>query len=198
MTTNILRIDASARTEGSVSRDLTDRVIDRFRITGPVRMTIRDLATGLPQIDEGWVGANFTPATDRTPEQRQILALSDTLVQELQAADVVVIGLPLYNFGVPASLKAWVDQVARAGVTFQYSDQGPVGLLQGKRVVLAVASGGTEIGSSTDFATGYMRHILGFVGINAVDVIHADRLAIDSDAAINAAYEAISALPIAA
>lgn len=92
-------------------------------------------------IDEAWVAANFTPPSARTPEHNYILAHSDLLVQEVMDADTLVIGLPIYNFGVPASLKAWVDLVAHAGVTFSYSEAGPVGLLEDKRAVLAVASG---------------------------------------------------------
>ncbi len=90
----------------------------------------------------------------------------------MQAADTLVIGLPIYNFGVPAALKAWVDQVARAGVTFRYTETGPKGLLTGKRAIIAVASGGTEAGSDVDFATGYIRHVLGFIGITDVHLRH--------------------------
>jgi hypothetical protein len=102
-------------------------------------------------------------------------------VAELKAADTLVIGLPIYNFGVPAALKAWVDQVARAGVTFKYSEYGPKGLLEGKRAIVAVASGGTEAGSDIDFATGYIRHVLGFIGITDVEFVTADRLMLDAD-----------------
>jgi FMN-dependent NADH-azoreductase len=125
MTQHILRIDASARRSGSVSRDLADRIV--ARIGAGATVTTRDLADGVPLIDEAWIGSAYTPPADRTAEQRERLALSDTLVAELQAADTLVIGLPIYNFGVPAAFKAWIDQVARAGVTFEYSPQGPRG-----------------------------------------------------------------------
>ena len=122
----ILHIDSSARIDGSVTRDLTAQIVDK--IGGPVIR--RDLKDPLPQISESWVGANFTPAADRDDVQRDTLALSDTLVNELRAADTIVIGVPLYNFGIPAALKAWIDLIARAGETFKYTENGPVGLLE--------------------------------------------------------------------
>lgn len=109
-----------------------------------------------------------------TPAQRAALSVSDTLIKELQSADTIVIGVPIYNFSIPASLKAWIDQVARAGVTFKYTETGPEGLLTGKRAVLVVSSGGVAVGSDYDFATGYMRHVLGFIGITDVDIVAAD------------------------
>ena len=195
MTHSILRIDASARRAGSVSRDLSDRIIARFP---EATVTTRDLAAGLPLINETWVGANFTPEAERSDEQRATLALSDELIAELKDADTLIIGLPIYNFGVPATLKAWVDLVARAGVTFRYSEAGPEGLMSGKRAIVAVASGGTEAGSEIDFATGYIRHVLSFIGITDVTFVTADRLALDMDATLNAAHSQIDALPVAA
>lgn len=195
MTTSILRIDTSARREGSVSRDLTDRIIARFP---DAAITTRDLAPGLPLINETWVGANFTPEAERSTEQRATLALSDELIAEVKAADTLVIGLPIYNFGVPATLKAWVDQVARAGVTFRYTENGPEGLLSGKRAIVVVASGGTEAGSEIDFATGYIRHVLGFIGITDVDFVTADRLMLDMEGTLQSAHSQIDALPLAA
>jgi FMN-dependent NADH-azoreductase len=195
MTRSILRIDASARREGSVSRDLADRIVARFP---GATVIARDLAPGLSLIDETWVGANFTPAAERSPEQHAVLALSDKLIAELQAADTLVIGLPIYNFGVPATLKAWVDQVARAGVTFRYTETGPQGLLTGKRAIVAVASGGTEAGSEIDFATGYIRHVLGFIGITDVAFVTADRLMLDAEGTLRSAHDQIEALAIAA
>ena len=192
MTQTLLRIDASARKTGSVSRDLTDRIVARFDTPN---VTIRDLAvTPLPQVDENWVAANFTPYADRSVEQAETLALSDELVDEIMRADTLVIGLPIYNFGVPAALKAWIDQVARVGLTFEYSAEGPKGLLKDKRAIIAVASGGTEVGSDVDFATGYIRHVLGFLGLTDVEFVRADRLAIDAESTIQAAHEQVEAL----
>ena len=198
MTQTILRLDASARRTGSISRALTDRIVDRLTVPGETTVTTRDLAHGLPHIDEDWIGANFTPADDRTAEQRAALELSDELVDELQAADTIVIGLPIYNFGVPAAMKAWIDRVARAGVTFRYTAEGPQGLLEGKRAIIAVASGGTEAGSDIDFATRHMIHVLGFLGITDVTLIRADRTAIDMEGTVRAANDAVDALALAA
>jgi FMN-dependent NADH-azoreductase len=187
----VLHIDASARLTGSVTRDLSKRIVDRL---SPARVIRRDLSDPLPQIDSTWVEANFTPADQRDPVQADTLALSDALVAELQAADTVVIGVPIYNFSVPASVKAWIDLVARAGVTFRYTADGPVGLLHGKRAIIAVASGGTQVGSDIDFATGYLRHVLGFIGIHDVEIVAADRLGADAERAMEDATAAIGAL----
>jgi FMN-dependent NADH-azoreductase len=174
----VLRVDSSARSEGSMSRWVADRLIERLQENeGAVEVRFRDLAVDAPSfVDAAWVGANFTPPEQRNQEQRAALAESDALVSELKAADVLVIGVPIYNFGIPAALKAWVDMVARARLTFRYTEHGPVGLLNGKRAYLAVASGGTAVGSELDFATGYLRHVLGFLGIDDVQIVAADRL----------------------
>lgn len=195
MTNSILRIDASARRTGSVSRDLTDRIIQRL---GSSTVVTRDLAQPLPQIDQDWVEANFTPADNRSAAQKNRLALSDTLIAELRAADTLVIGVPVYNFGVPAAFKAWVDQVARVGETFHYTENGPVGLLEGKRAVIAYASGGVVIGSEYDFVSGYLRQLLGLIGITEVTFISADQMAVDPDNSLKAAYASVAALDIAA
>ncbi|KUJ77506.1 FMN-dependent NADH-azoreductase [Ruegeria profundi] len=191
MTKTILHIDASARREGSASRDLSDRIVKHL---GGGRIIRRDLAKPLPLLTEEWINANFTPADQRSDAQRDQLALSDSLVNELQDADTIVIGLPIYNFSVPAAFKAWIDLVARAGVTFSYTENGPKGLLEGKRVVLAIASGGTAVGSEIDFATGYVRHMLGFIGITDVDIVAADSMAIDAEAALSNAQKAVTEL----
>ncbi len=186
----LLHIDSSARITGSITRDLSAQIVGQ--LGGEVIR--RDLNDALPQLTENWVNANFTPAEDRDAVQRDTLALSDQLVGELQAADTIVIGLPVYNFGVPTALKAWIDLVARAGVTFRYSENGPVGLLTGKRAILAVASGGTAVGSDIDFATGYMRHVLGFIGIHDVEIIAADRVMAEGPEAIADAKSKIEKL----
>lgn len=191
MTKTILHIDASARRTGSATRDLSDRIVKHL---GAARIIRRDLATPLPLLTEDWINANFTPDDQRDAVQRDQLALSDELVQELQQADTIVIGLPIYNFSVPAAFKAWIDLVARAGLTFAYSENGPKGLLEGKRAVLAIASGGTAVGSEIDFATNYARHVLGFIGIQDVDVIAADKMALDADAALSSAHKAVTEL----
>ena len=190
-THNTLRIDASPRGQHSVSRDLADRIIDRL---SPDHVVTRDVAGGLPPLSQAWIDSNFTPADARTAEQRLQLAMSDGLVAELQAADTVVISLPIWNFGIPSMLKAWVDLVARVGLTFHYTENGPVGLLDGKRAILAVASGGTKAGSEIDFATTYLRHVLGFMGITAVEIVAADAMAVDAEAAMANAASGIEAI----
>ncbi|MEM9436166.1 MAG: NAD(P)H-dependent oxidoreductase [Pseudomonadota bacterium] len=191
MARTILRIDASARKEGSVTRDLTDKVIAKL---GSETVITRDLAEGLPLLSEAWLGANWTAADERSDAQQEALAFSDALVDEIKAADTLVIGVPIYNFAVPAALKAWVDLIARAGVTFAYSEAGPKGLLEGKRAILVVASGGTKVGSEIDFAVGYMRHIMGFIGITDVDIVAADQLAVDAETSMANAASAVASL----
>jgi len=191
MTKHILRIDASLRHTDSVTRGLLDRITGRF---AGAAITTRDLSAGLPLIDETWIGANFTPDKDRSDAQIAALSFSDVLIDELTAADTLVLGLPIYNFTVPAAFKAWIDLIARVGLTFQYTDTGPVGLLAGKRAIVAIGSGGTKIGSELDFATGYIRHILGFIGITDVTFIAADALMVDADAALAEAHTRIEAL----
>jgi FMN-dependent NADH-azoreductase len=191
---NILRIDGSARFEGSVTRQLADEVIGRLRAENPgAYVTQRELSDRLSLLHEDWVNANFTDPAERTIEQRAALALSDRLVEELKAADLIVIAVPIYNFGVPAAVKAWIDLICRAGETFRYSENGPVGLLEDRPVYLVTASGGTPIGSESDFATGYLRHIFGFIGISDVRLIEAGQLMIDAEPAIGRARDQIDA-----
>jgi FMN-dependent NADH-azoreductase len=173
----VLEVSASGRRGDSVSRMLTRELIESLEAReGAVEVTRRDLADGIPLVDEAWINANFTAEEERTALQRDALAVSDALVAELQAADVVVIGSPIYNFGVPAALKAWVDMVARARLTFRYTPEGPEGLLKGKKAYVVIASGGVRVDSPVDFATPYLRHALGFVGITDVEVIAAEQL----------------------
>lgn len=195
-TQNILRVDASMRRDGSQSRALTDSVIARFSAQNPyINVTTRDLADEpLPQIDETWINANFTDPDQRSETQRQALAQSDSLVEELKAADTIVIGMPLYNFSVPAALKAWIDLIARARLTFKYTENGPVGLLEGKRAILIVATGGVPVGAPVDFGTNYMKQVLSFVGITDVDVIDASQLNFKADEQIEAAKASIEKL----
>lgn len=192
MTTTILHIDASARSAGSVTRGLSARILDQLKTRhGDIEIIRRDLAEGIPFITEAFTAAINTPADQRTPGQVAALATSDALVVDLQAADIVVIGTPIYNFGVPAVFKAWFDQVARVGVTFRYTENGPVGLLDGKKAYVAMASGGTKLGSDIDFASGWLRHALGFIGIHDVELIGAGRVLAD-DEAVARAEEAVA------
>ena len=191
MAHTVLNVQASARHDGSVTRQLSDKILTKIAADQTIT---RDLATGLPLLDAAWLAANFTLADDRTDVQRETLALSDTLITEIKQADTIVIGSPVYNFSVPAVLKAWIDQIARVGVTFKYTPDGPVGLLSGKRAIIVIASGGTPIGSDIDYASGYLKHIMGFIGITDVTIIAADALGNDADAKIAAANDDIKQL----
>lgn len=183
----ILNVLASPRGEASVSRQLADKVIARLKHEGTEIVT-RDVSDGVPVVDGAWIGAAHG-GEDQAP-----LTTSQELIAEVQRADHIVIASPIWNFGLPAALKAWIDQIARAGVTFKYSESGPVGLLEGKRATIVISSGGTEAGSEIDFATPYLKHVLGFIGIHDVDVVAADRLMMDADAAMAKADAAIDAL----
>ena len=176
MTRTLLHIDSSARVDGSHSRALTAKLVD---VLSPSHDEIvrRDVGLHPPStVSKDWIAANFTDEGERTAEQREILSESDALIDELVAADTLVIAAPMYNFAIPAALKAWIDQVARARKTFMYTENGPVGLLKDKKVYVVITSGGVETGSAADFVTPYMRHILGFLGLTDVEVIEADQL----------------------
>lgn len=184
-TSTLLRINASMRQHGSTSRQLTDELINSILAGHPnTHVVTRELSEGVPFVDEEWIGANFTDESERSKTQQDKLAASDALVAELEVADTIVIGVPIYNFGIPAALKAWVDMVCRARRTFAYSESGPVGLLKNKKAYLVIASGGTDSGSEIDFATGYLRHVLGFIGIHDVTVVDASGLMKDEDASL--------------
>ncbi len=173
---NILRIDSSARYEESVSRQLVGELIDKLQQSNSAKVVVRDVAKGLPFVDEAMVAAYNTPEGDRTSKQKETLQVSDRLVEELQSADVIVIGVPIYNFSVPAALKAYIDLVARAGLTFTYSSEGPKGLLRDRKTYIIITSGGTPVGSEIDYTSGYLKHFLSFLGIQDVEVIAADSL----------------------
>ena len=194
--TKILRIDSSARHEGSASRELAGRLIDRLH--GDVTVVERDLAAGVPLLSESTLAAMWTPPFDRSDTQRAELRIADSYIDELLTADAVVIGLPIYNFGPPAAMKAWADLVARAGTTFRYTEQGPEGLVPNKPVYLVVASGGVPVGSEMDQASTWLRTFLGFLGLTDVTVIAADQLNMDPERAIEAARRRVDEVSLAA
>jgi FMN-dependent NADH-azoreductase len=191
---NILRIDASGRKTGSISRKLATHTVDHLAAKRAVKVSQRDLTESLPFVDEGWIGANFTPADQRSESQISKLAFSDSLVAEIKEADTLIIAMPVYNFGIPAALKAWIDLIARAGLSFKYTDTGPVGLMEGKRAIILMASGGTPMGSEIDYATPYLRHALKFIGITDVTFIAADGLGAGAEEKIEEALKAIESL----
>lgn len=175
----ILQINASARREGANSSRLTQTIVDRLRSAQPeAHLTVRDLAVSPhPVLDEAALVALFTPDEQRTPEQRARVALDDALIAEVQAHDTIMLGVPMYNFGVPVQLKAWIDAIARAGVTFRYTAQGPEGLLNGKTVYVALARGGIYRDSPNDSQVPYLKTVLGFLGLSDVRFIYAEGLA---------------------
>ncbi len=191
MTSKILRLDASANVSGSSSRKLGDQLIAELSRRSEVNIQYRDLNRGLNFIDETWVGANFTPLDERSSAQESALEFSDQLIEELRQADHIVLTTPMYNFGVPASLKAWIDLVCRAGVTFQYTSDGPVGLLKNKRIDIIITTGGVPLQSSADFVSDYLGQVFRFIGIEQINVIAADQMNIDTEASFNRALAQI-------
>jgi FMN-dependent NADH-azoreductase len=176
----LLKIDSSPMGEHSISRKLTAQFVASWRKAHPGGEVIsRDLSrTELPPVNGMWVGAAHTPEDSHSPEQREALAVSDTLIAELQKADEYVFGVPMHNFSIPSTLKLWIDQVARAGKTFSYGADGPKGLLTGKKATLLIASGGVyEHGTameSLNFVTPYLRAVFGFIGVTDVTIIAAE------------------------
>jgi FMN-dependent NADH-azoreductase len=190
---NILQINSSARREGSHSTRVANRIVQRLRDADPdAALTVRDLTTSPhPALDEAALTALFTPASQRTAEQAARVALDDALIAEIAAADVVVLGVPMYNFGVSTQLKNWIDAIARAGVTFRYSEKGAEGLLKGKKVYVALARGGRYRNTPADTQVPYLSTVLGFLGMNDVRFVYAEGLAMGADAerdAIDNAY----------
>ena len=137
-----------------------------------------------PVLDEAALGALFTPADQRTPEQAARVALDDALIAQVQSADVIVLGVPMYNFGIPVQLKTWIDAIARAGVTFQYTANGPEGLIKGKKVYLALARGGMYRDTPNDSQVPYLKTVLGFLGMTDVECVYAEGLAMGAEGAI--------------
>lgn len=193
----ILHLEASARRETSHSRLVSRRLVDRLQRANSAGVVRRDLSSGLPYVDEQMIGAYYTAPADRTDAQRAAIALSEQLVEELEMADVIVAAVPMYNFAIPASFKAWIDLVARVGRTFRYTENGPEGLLAGKTMYIALATGGTPLGSEADFASPYLRHILKFIGITDVHFVAADEYMPDAEAKLALAYGKVDALEFA-
>jgi len=182
---NILQINSSARTQGSQSTLLADELSARLQALTPgATLTLRDLARDPhPVLDEAALHALFTPAEQRTPAQAARVALDDALIAQIQAADAVVLGVPMYNFGVPAQLKNWIDAIARVKVTFAYTEKGPQGLLTGKKVYVALARGGLYRNTPADSQVPYLKSVLAFLGMSDVEFFYAEGLAMGAEAA---------------
>ena len=193
---NILQINSSARRltddQGSVSTRLANELTAGLRAANPAAtVTVRDFAVNpLPVLDEAALGALFTPVEARTSEQAERVALNDQLIAELLAADAVVIGTPMINFGISAQLKNWIDAIARAGVTFAYGEKGPVGLVTGKKVYVVSARGGIHRDQPRDQVVSYLRTVLAFLGMTDVEFIYAEGLNMGPEAADRGLTEA--------
>lgn len=188
----ILRLDASANPAESSSRKLGDHLLAQLQQDNlPIETRVRDLNRDLSFVDSDWIAANFTAADQRDPAQSARLALSDKLIDELKWADHIVLTTPMYNFGVPATLKAWIDLVCRAGVTFRYSSHGPIGLLEGKRADIIITTGGVPLESPVDFVSGYLRQVFGFIGIEDINIMGADQMNVDTEASFARAISEI-------
>jgi FMN-dependent NADH-azoreductase len=187
---NILQINSSARSNGSESTRLADAIVAKLQAATPGATLIRrDLAvTPHPPIDEATLGALFTPAANRTPEQAARVALDDALIAETMAADVIVIGAPMYNFGITVQLKSWFDAVARAGVTFSYTATGPVGLLKDKKVYITLARGGFH--KEDDLQAQHLKKFLGFIGLTDVSFVYSEGLGMGPEAVAKAQAQA--------
>lgn len=173
--TNILHITSSIRGDDSVSTGLGNRLVEKLAGKNDANVVTRDLAKNdLPFIDAERHAANLAPYADRSEAQHGLAKIADELIDELEAADTIVFSVPVYNFTIPATLKAWADLVARAGRTFRYTQNGPEGLLTGKTVYITAASGGTAIGSDIDFMSPWLKFFLGFLGMTDVRIVAAD------------------------
>ena len=180
----LLQIKTSLFSDNGESSRLANRFVDAWRAALPGgRVIVRDLARHpVPHLDAERFGAFITKPEDRTKAQAEVLRYSDALIAELKEADVVAIGVPMYNLGIPSTLKAYFDHIARAGVTFRYTERGPVGLLTGKRAYVFAARGGRYVGTPLDTQTPYLRNLLTFVGMSDVEFVFAEGLAMGSAA----------------
>lgn len=195
--TTILQINSAARSQGANSTLLVNELTAKLQQSNPgAQVVARNLqAEPLPHLDDSILGAFFTPADQHTPEHAAIAARSAALIAELQAADIIVIGAPMYNFGVSSQLKTYFDFIARAGITFRYTENGPEGLVKGKKVFVVSARGGKYLGTPNDSQTPYLKSFLGFLGMTDVTFIYAEGLAMGPDAvgaALAGAREAIA------
>ncbi len=179
--TTLLQINASINNDSGQSSRLANQFVETFRARDPhAKVVVRDVAAAepVPHLTAERFGAFITKSEERSAAQHAVVAYSDALIEEIKQADVVVIGLPMYNFGVPSQLKAYFDHIARAGVTFAYTEKGPVGQLTGKKVYVFAARGGQYSGTPLDTQTGYVRDFLAFLGMTDVQFVYAEGLAI--------------------
>jgi len=194
----VLHITSSPRSESSVSKKLGNAVVEKITAKYPDHiLKKRDLANPLfPHLEEAHINAFFTPVENRTSEQSEIVKLSDTVIDELQEADIIVIEAPLYNFSITSTLKSWLDHIARAGKTFSYSENGPEGLVKNKKVYLAISSGGVYsegFMKAYDFTESYLRAVLGFMGMTDIKAFRVEGVKVPGmqEIALDKAIQAI-------
>jgi|TARA_X000000368_G_scaffold30737_1_gene22893 FMN-dependent NADH-azoreductase len=187
----IYQIDSSARKKGSTSRALAKKLLDKIKKPGD-EIIYRDLDDEMLFVAGLTESGMSIPLNERTEQHKKMFELSDKLVSELKESDVIIISTPIYNFGPPATLKAWSDLAARVKSTFKYSPDGKqIGLLENKKVYLVITSGGTKIDSKDDFLTPWLKHVLNFFGIKDIQTIYADQMSIDYDNSIKQAEKQI-------
>jgi FMN-dependent NADH-azoreductase len=175
--TQILQIDSSINGSASVSSSLAASLVENISLQTQINHTHRDLnAEPIPHLTGQTFQAFNLPQEQRNEQQQQSVTLSDQLIAELATAELIVLALPMYNFGIPSGLKAWIDHVARAGITFKYTDKGPVGLMGNKKLIVVAARGGVYSGTPADNQSAYIRQIFGFMGIEDIDFIYAEGL----------------------
>src|SRR5260221_4258778 len=193
--TNLLHINASINDDNGQSSQLANQFVAAFRTRIPnAKIVLRNVAAAdpVPHLNAERFGAFITKAEERNAEQHAVVAYSDTLINELKKADVIVLGLPMYNFGVPSQLKAYFDHVARAGITFTYTDKRPLGQLTGKKVYVFAARGGLYAGTPMDTQTSYVRDFLRFLGMTDVEFVYAEGLAISPQSKEEALAKAVA------
>tara|TARA_B100001093_G_scaffold93335_1_gene85578 strand:+ start:1203 stop:1784 length:582 start_codon:yes stop_codon:yes gene_type:complete len=190
----IYQIDASARKKGSTSRALAKKLLQKI-MKPEDKIIYRDLDDEMLFVAGLTESGMSIPENERTEQHKKMFELSDKLVKELKESDVIIISTPIYNFGPPATLKAWSDLAARVKSTFKYSPEGKqIGLLENKKVFLVITSGGTKIGSKEDYLTPWLKHVLNFFGIKNIQTISADQMSINYEKSIKDAEMQISNL----
>jgi len=195
----LFQLNSSLFAGNGQSTHLSNAFVDAWRQSNPDgKVVTRDLAANpVPHLDGERFGAFLAKPEERNAEQQAVVDFSDALIAELRNADVVVIGLPMYNFSIPSTVKAYFDHIARAGVTFRYTENGSVGMLTGKKVYVFATRGGQYQGTPADSQTAYVRHFLGFIGLTDVEFVYAEGLAMGEEskqAGLAKAEDAIRAL----
>jgi FMN-dependent NADH-azoreductase len=182
MMKSILLVNASLNGDKGNSHSLSSQFVEQLASTQQVSITDRDLnQTPLAHLSESEMAAWMTPEAERTDNQVALEKVSSELIKEVTESDILVIGMPMYNFGVPSTFKAWIDRIARAGITFKYTETGPVGLLKDKKVIIVAARGGLYEGTDKDTQSKYLTDVLGFLGLTDVTFVYAEGLAMSDN-----------------